>query len=114
MKTLVPKVRSFSEEHDLKLHGWPPDVGGNEFDLGVVASFGRLIPKSVIDAFPMSVAIKLVKKNFIFMFFFVYRGMINVHGSLLPRWRGASPLAHAILHGDRETGISIMEVAPHQ
>ena len=56
MKTLVPKVRSFSEEHDLKLHGWPPDVGGNKFDLGVVASFGRLIPKAVIDAFPMSVA----------------------------------------------------------
>lgn len=37
-----------------------------------------------------------------------------MHGSLLPRWRGASPIPHAIMHGDEETGISIMEVKPHR
>ena len=42
------------------------------------------------------------------------RGILNVHGSLLPRWRGASPIPHAIMHGDKETGVSIMEVMPHQ
>lgn len=35
---------------------------------------------------------------------------INVHGSLLPRWRGASPIEHAILHGDRETGIAVQRM----
>jgi methionyl-tRNA formyltransferase len=38
------------------------------------------------------------------------QGMINVHASLLPRWRGAAPIQHAILAGDRETGISIMQM----
>ena len=36
--------------------------------------------------------------------------MINVHASLLPRWRGAAPVQHAILAGDGETGISIMQM----
>lgn len=40
------------------------------------------------------------------------RGCINVHGSLLPRHRGAAPIAHAILAGDAETGVTIMEMAP--
>ena len=37
-------------------------------------------------------------------------GMINVHASLLPRWRGAAPIQHAILAGERETGMSIMQM----
>ena len=39
-------------------------------------------------------------------------GCINVHASLLPRWRGAAPIQAAILHGDQETGITIMKMDP--
>lgn len=38
--------------------------------------------------------------------------MINVHASLLPRWRGAAPIIHALLNGDRQTGVSIMRIRP--
>jgi methionyl-tRNA formyltransferase len=57
-------------------------------DLYVVAAFGQILPQSVLD----------IPKH----------GCINVHGSLLPRWRGAGPLQAAILAGDDETGITIM------
>jgi methionyl-tRNA formyltransferase len=56
----------------------------------VVAAYGQILPASLIDAPP--------------------HGAVNVHGSLLPRWRGASPIAHAILAGDVETGVSIMRM----
>lgn len=46
--------------------------------------------------------------------FFCCSGILNVHPSILPRWRGASPIIHTILNGDRETGISIMEIRPAQ
>lgn len=38
--------------------------------------------------------------------------MINVHASLLPRWRGAAPIVYAIMNGDKETGVSIMRIEP--
>ena len=59
-------------------------------DCLVVAAYGQLLPTTLIDAPPY--------------------GAINVHASLLPRWRGASPIAHAILAGDVETGVSIMRM----
>lgn len=62
-------------------------------DAAVVASFGQIIPQRVLDLFP--------------------RGMINVHASLLPTYRGASPIAAALLHGDAETGVSIMKMDAH-
>lgn len=40
--------------------------------------------------------------------------MINVHASLLPRWRGASPIIYAILNEDEQTGVSIMKIHPHK
>jgi len=92
MKTLVPAVVKYAKENDLKLHEWPPDMEGGKFDLGVVASFGKLIPAKVISTFPL--------------------GMVNVHGSLLPRWRGAAPVIHALAHGDQNTGVTIMRVRP--
>jgi methionyl-tRNA formyltransferase len=61
-----------------------------EPDLGVVAAYGRLLPESVL-ALPRL-------------------GLINVHASLLPRWRGASPIERAIMEGDVETGVTIMRV----
>ncbi len=57
-------------------------------ELGVVVAFGRLIKPHVLAALPM----------------------INVHFSLLPRWRGAAPLERAILAGDEVTGVCVMEV----
>jgi methionyl-tRNA formyltransferase len=61
-----------------------------EPDLGVVVAYGHLLRPAVLDI--------------------PARGMINVHASLLPRWRGAAPVQHAILAGDPETGISIMQM----
>jgi methionyl-tRNA formyltransferase len=59
-------------------------------DLGVVAAYGKILPEWLL-ALPS-------------------RGMINVHASLLPAWRGAAPVHRAILAGDRETGVTIMRV----
>lgn len=43
---------------------------------------------------------------------FFSRGMINVHASLLPRWRGSAPIIYALMNGDTKTGISIMRIMP--
>ena len=59
-------------------------------DLVVVAAYGLLLPKAVLDAPRL--------------------GCINVHASLLPRWRGAAPIQRAILAGDSQTGVSIMRM----
>jgi methionyl-tRNA formyltransferase len=65
-------------------------VTGLAPDLGIVAAYGKILPASLL-AIPRL-------------------GMINVHASLLPRWRGASPIHRAVMAGDAETGISIMRV----
>ncbi len=57
-------------------------------DLIVVAAFGRILPKIILDLPP--------------------RGCVNVHASLLPKYRGAGPIQWAIINGERETGITIM------
>ena len=57
-------------------------------DAGVLVAYGRMIPQSIIDIFP--------------------RGILNIHPSLLPRYRGATPIEQAILDGAAETGVSIM------
>lgn len=43
--------------------------------------------------------------------FFLFSGAINIHPSLLPQWKGAAPMSHAILSGAKETGVSIVEVS---
>lgn len=58
-------------------------------DLGVVVAYGRIIPKRVLQRL----------------------AMVNIHFSLLPRWRGAAPVERAILAGDTTTGVCLMEVA---
>jgi len=65
------------------LRDWQPE-------LIVVAAFGQILRQEVLDLPPY--------------------GCLNVHGSLLPRWRGAAPLQAAILNGDTETGITIMRM----
>lgn len=59
-------------------------------DVAVVAAYGLILPKAVLGAPRL--------------------GCLNVHGSLLPRWRGAAPIERAILAGDAETGVGIMQM----
>lgn len=59
-------------------------------DAAVVAAYGLILPRPILDAPRL--------------------GCINLHPSLLPRWRGATPVAHTILHGDRETGLTVFRM----
>ncbi|MEW5980830.1 MAG: methionyl-tRNA formyltransferase [Acidobacteriota bacterium] len=59
-------------------------------DLGVVAAYGKILPGVVLDTPPL--------------------GLVNVHASLLPRYRGAAPVHRAVMDGEAETGVSIMQV----
>ena len=61
-------------------------------DLVVVVAYGKILPEKILNI-----------ENLIFL---------NVHASLLPRWRGAAPIQRAIMKGDKETGISIMKIVP--
>ena len=81
----VIQPRRLSKDLDAmaQLLAWDPD-------LIVVAAFGQILKPDVLEL--------------------PAHGCLNVHGSLLPRWRGAAPLSAAILHGDRETGITIMKM----
>jgi methionyl-tRNA formyltransferase len=59
-------------------------------DLGIVVSYGKILPSEVLDLFP--------------------NGLINLHPSLLPKYRGPSPLQSAILNGDQETGVTLIKL----
>lgn len=61
-----------------------------EADVAVVVAYGRILPRAVLDAPRL--------------------GCVNVHASLLPRWRGAAPIQWAIAHGDRVTGVTLMQM----
>ncbi|MER2519253.1 MAG: methionyl-tRNA formyltransferase [Bdellovibrionales bacterium] len=61
-----------------------------DLDVAVVAAYGLILPQAVLDAPKL--------------------GCLNIHGSLLPRWRGAAPIQRAMLVGDAETGITIMQM----
>lgn len=90
------KVRAL----ELGLDVWQPTkVRTEEFveglraldaDVAVVVAYGRILPKPVLDA-PRA-------------------GCVNVHASLLPRWRGAAPIQWSIVHGDTETGVTLMQM----
>ena len=86
---LVPSpVKAAALELGLPVTDRIDDVVDADVDLAVVVAFGRLIKQPVLDAVPM----------------------INMHFSLLPRWRGAAPVERAILAGDLTTGVDIMRV----
>ncbi len=59
-------------------------------DIGVVVAYGLILPQAILDA--------------------PKRGCLNIHASLLPRWRGAAPIHRAIMAGDPETGVGIMQM----
>jgi methionyl-tRNA formyltransferase len=70
--------------------GWPERLAALGADVAVVVAFGQILPKPVLDA--------------------PRRGSINVHGSVLPRYRGAAPIAWAIMRGETETGITTFQM----
>jgi methionyl-tRNA formyltransferase len=74
----------------LKDPRWLRSIDALAPDLGVVAAYGRILPQALIDLPRL--------------------GMINVHASLLPRWRGAAPIHRAVIAGDQTTGVTIMRV----
>ncbi|MCU1451143.1 MAG: Methionyl-tRNA formyltransferase [Acidimicrobiales bacterium] len=86
---LVPSpVKAAATELGLPVTDQIDDVLDAGAELGVVVAFGRIIKPHVLDALPM----------------------VNIHFSLLPRWRGAAPLERAILAGDTETGVCLMQL----
>jgi methionyl-tRNA formyltransferase len=96
MRAPAVKVRAL----ELGLDVWQPrKVRTAEFaerlraldaDVGVVVAYGRILPRAVLDAPRL--------------------GCVNVHASLLPRWRGAAPIQWSIVHGDAETGVTLMQM----
>ena len=91
-------VKAYAEEHGIAVRQ-PECLKGDEIvseisefnaDLLVVAAYGQILPQAVLD----------IPKH----------GCVNVHASLLPRWRGAAPIQAAILAGDEDTGISLMQM----
>lgn len=97
-KELVPpQVKLLGEAHGIPV--WQPrklshiagDISAFDNPVGVLVSYGKIIPQSIIDLFSP--------------------GIINLHPSLLPKYRGPSPIETAVLNGDSETGISIMQLS---
>ncbi len=94
----APPVKVAAQELGLSLHqplSWKaPETRalweGLQIDLAVVVAYGHLLPRWLLDACP--------------------KGVWNLHFSLLPRWRGAAPVNHALLAGDEETGVSLMRL----
>ena len=102
MKMLPSPVKTFALAHDIPVFQ-PVSLKKTEAetaeqlrvlapDLIVVAAYGKILPDAVLQAAPL--------------------GCINVHASLLPKYRGAAPINWAVLNGERETGVTIMHVAP--
>ncbi len=97
-KTKVSPVKQFACEHEIPV--WQPEtlmdadfvakLGATGADLMIVAAYGLLLPQAVLDIPRL--------------------GCVNIHASLLPRWRGAAPVQAAILEGDPQTGVSLMRM----
>lgn len=101
MKLTPSPIKSFAQENGIRVLS-PEKVSTPEiielikeknFDVAVVLAFGQLLKQNLLDVLPNK--------------------FINIHASLLPRWRGAAPIQRAIMEGDKETGVSlqIMELS---
>ena len=100
MKLRASPIKQLALQHQLTVYqpeslkpeAVQAEIEAVECDVMIVAAYGLIIPTPVLN---------LPKK-----------GCYNIHGSLLPRWRGAAPIHRSILAGDAETGVTIMEVVP--
>ena len=97
MKIKESPIKKYAKDNQLSFY--QPEKIDKEFtnsikqlrpDVLIVAAYGLILPKHFIDIFP--------KKAF------------NIHASILPKWRGAAPIQRAIMHGDEQIGVTIMEV----
>ncbi len=97
MKIKESPIKKYAKDNQLSFY--QPEKIDEEFtnsikqlrpDVLIVAAYGLILPKHFIDIFP--------KKAF------------NIHASILPKWRGAAPIQRAIMHGDEQIGVTIMEV----
>src|ERR1700687_6035239 len=98
MKLQPPQVEQ--EARRLNIPVWTPktlktpaaldEFRSHEADAAVVVAYGMILPQAILDAPPL--------------------GCFNLHGSLLPRWRGAAPIHRAIMAGDTETGVMVMKM----
>jgi methionyl-tRNA formyltransferase len=86
--TTPSPVKAAATELGLPVTHTLDDLLQVEVDVAVVVAYGRIIPAAVLEQVPM----------------------VNMHFSLLPRWRGAAPVERAILAGDRETGVCLMRI----
>lgn len=99
-RVTVSPVKQYAESQGIEV--WQPlslksdeareQLLGYHADLMIVAAYGLILPKQILDVPAL--------------------GCVNIHASLLPRWRGAAPIQHAILSGDSETGICLMQMDP--
>ncbi len=100
MKLQASPVKQLALQHNLNV--FQPEslkpaevqarIAAANADVLIVAAYGLIIPTTVLNMFA--------------------KGCYNIHASLLPRWRGAAPIHRALLAGDAETGVTIMEVVP--
>jgi len=97
-KINISSIQKFSEKNNLPVRN-PENLNNDKeynfikslsADIAVVIAYGKLIPKNIL---------KTTK-----------HGFINIHASLLPKWRGAAPIQRAIINGDKKTGVSIMKI----
>ena len=94
---IEPPVKVLAQAHNIpvvqprRITDYSADIATLDHPVGVLVSYGKIIPQSIIDLFTP--------------------GIINIHPSLLPLYRGPSPIESAILHGDEETGVSIMQLS---
>ena len=97
-KINISPIEEFSKKNRLNCRS-PENLNNNEeykifkeltADLVIVVAYGKLIPKNFFNAAKF--------------------GFVNVHASLLPKWRGAAPIQRAIINGDTKTGVSIMKI----
>ena len=97
-KINVSPVQKFSEKNNLLVRN-PENLNNDEeynfikslsADIAVVVAYGKIIPKNILKTTKL--------------------GFVNIHASLLPKWRGAAPIQRAIMNGDKKTGVSIMKI----
>jgi methionyl-tRNA formyltransferase len=95
-----PSIAQQADRHNIPV--LQPESLGDDFEAalaelkptaGIVVAYGKIIPQPIIDRFP--------------------KGIINIHASLLPAYRGPSPIEAAILNGESHTGVSLMQIDAH-
>ena len=97
-KVNISPIQKFAQENNLSVRN-PKNLNSDEeykffkdasADIAIVVAYGRLIPKAILETTKL--------------------GFINIHASLLPKWRGAAPIQRSIMNDDKKTGISIMKI----